>query len=137
MSHTTKWKQDGKKVIVNDNSEATWHAPSARSETGLLVQLHSMNLSHLFACFLRPENPTQIALPDYVTAHCSIGVTWNSGPSEQSTRNFNHCREMDSFRGRLRQTKLGSCITTSAGLKSFILRRTTWALQRLTTHIPS
>lgn len=138
MSHTTKWKQGGKKVIVNDNSEATWNAPSAGNETGLPVQLHSTNLSHLFSYFLRTENSTQIMLLDYMISYCSILVTWNSGSSEQKTRDFNHYREMDSSRGRLKQTKLGSCITSSAGLRSFTLkRRTTWTLQSPAVLIPS
>lgn len=62
MSHKTKGKQDGKKFLVNDNSEPPWHVPSTDSETELRIQLHNMNLSHLFAYFFRPEDPPQVVL---------------------------------------------------------------------------
>lgn len=95
----TGWKNSV--FLVCDNSEPPWHAPSTDSETEFLVQLHSMNLSHLFPYVFRPETPPQVVL-HCVTVHHSIVVIWNSGSSEQNIKNSNRCREMDSFRGTLR-----------------------------------
>lgn len=136
-SHTTKGKQDGKKVIANDNSKPTWHASSTDSETELLVQLPNMHLSHLFAYFFRPETFLQVVLP---MSQCSTPLWW-PGIQVLPRKTLGIVITVEIWtpvEGDWDQFQiLGSCITVSAGLKSSTLRWSTWAPQNLNIHIPS